>query len=114
MVTREIFQNGVKIGEETYSPPAPPSVISYEAFQARFTATELDASTDFVYEIGLVTGKPKRPKLLQAFNGAVARNQFDLLAPSMATWMDALVTATILTQARRDQILDPAVLTPPA
>jgi len=88
-------------------PVVKPTVVTYEAFQGRFTAAELDGATDFVYEISLVTGKPKRPKLLQAFNGSVARDKFDLLAPSMALWMDALVTATILTQERRDIILTP-------
>jgi hypothetical protein len=92
--------------------PAPPSIVSYELFQNRFTADELDALGEFVYETDTDTGKLKRVRLMQAYNRAVASNLIDLIAEKTATFMASLVEGEVLTQARSDQILDPSQSSP--
>ena len=86
---------------------APPSIISYEAFQNRFTPAEFNAATDFVYESDLVTGKPKRRALIQGLSRAMAKNSVDLLDARTVAFMDALATGGIITAARKTEILTP-------
>ena len=88
-------------------PSPPPRVVDYEAFQDRFAAAELVAVTEFVDEITVVTGKPKRPALKQAVARIWARGTVDLLSARMGTFMDALVTGDAITAARKTEILTP-------
>ena len=86
--------------------------LAYEKFQNRFTADELDALGEFIYETDTDTGRLKRVRLMQAYNRAVASNSIDLLAEKTATFMATLVEGKVLTQARSDQILDPSQSSP--
>ena len=90
----------------TYVAPKP-STISYEAFQDRFSATEFNAATDFVYESDLVTGKPKRRALIQGLSRAMAKNQVDLLDARTIAFVDALVAGAVITAQRKTEILTP-------
>jgi len=101
-------------GDTTFNPPSPPkpsppkpTVITYEAFQDRFTAAEFNAATDFVFESDLVTGKPKRRALIQGLSRAMAKNAVDLNDARTVAFMDALVAGGIITAARKDAILTP-------
>lgn len=91
----------------TISTRPKPTVISYEAFQDRFTAAEFNAATDYVYESDLTTGKPKRRALIQGLGRAMAKGNIDLSDARTAAFLDALVAGGVLTQARRDAILVP-------
>ena len=97
---------------------APPTVISYEAFQDRFTAAEFDAATEFVDQIDLTTGKPKRPRLKQAMGRAWSSGEINLLDPRTVAFMAALVAGNVFggtatpeglaaAEARAAAILDP-------
>lgn len=91
-----------------WSPNGPtPTVIPYEAFQSRFTAAEFNAATDYVEEINLTTGKPKRPALKQATARVWALGTVNLLHPATAQFMDALVVGGVLTAERKTVILTP-------
>ena len=81
--------------------------IPYEEFQDRFTTAEFDAATDFVYESDLETGKPKRRALIQGLSRYVARNSVDLLGAETLGFLDALIESGIITEIRKDIILDP-------
>jgi hypothetical protein len=104
-----------KVGDEwhqttTYGaalPPGPKPIVTYDEFEAKFTAGEWSASTDFVYESDLVTGKPKRRALLQGLARAQARNSVDLEDAKTAAFMGALVAGGAVTEARKDIILTP-------
>lgn len=89
------------------TPPVRPTVLAYEEFQARFTATEYDAATEFVFGSDVATGKPVRPRLVQAFQRAVAKNAVDLKDAKTAAFLDALVAAGAITSARKTEILTP-------
>lgn len=88
-------------------PPPNPTIISYEAFQGRFTAAEMDAVTKFVDAVDLVTGESKRPRLKQALARSWAKNNVDLADARTVAFMDALVAGGAVTQARRNAILVP-------
>lgn len=93
--------------------PAPrSSVLSYAAFEARFTEAEQDAMADFVYAADPATGLPLRKGLLKAYNRSVASGLVNLDAPETGAFMDALVAGGVLgadtnpkTNARRAEIL---------
>ena len=89
------------------TPVVPPSVISFDDFEARFTAGEWDAATDHVYEADTATGLPKRRALLQNHSRAIARNSVDLHDDKTANFMAALVAGGVVTQARSDTISSP-------
>ena len=80
------------------APLAPPSVISYEAFEARFTDAEAEALLAYTDSI---------PSLRRAGNRATARNSVDLLSANTIAFMDALVAGSVITSARKDAILAP-------
>jgi len=85
----------------TLSAPLKQTVISYEAFQDRFTAVEFKALTAFVVQ---KAADGTKPEYLQAI---LMRKSVNLLGSATITFMDALVVAGVLTQARRDAILTP-------
>ena len=95
----------------TLSNPPAPTVLTYSAFKTKFIVSSSQAAwdnaTDWVFEADILTGKPKRRAAVQALMGAVANNQFDLEAPSLAAWLDALITATIVTAQQKTAILTP-------
>lgn len=91
----------------TRATPPKPTIISSVDFQARFTATELDASTEFVDSIDMTTGKPSRPRMKQAMQRAVSRNSVDLLSANTGAFLDALVSGTVITAQRKTEILTP-------
>ena len=88
-------------------PVVKPTVISYEDFQDRFTATEFNAATDFVYESDLTTGKPKRRAFIQGLGRAMAKGTVDLNDARTVAFMDALVTGGVVTSDRKTVILTP-------
>ena len=90
-------------------PPAPAAVtvISYEAFVARFTVTEFDNATDFVEEADTTTGKPKRRALKQGMARVYAKGAVNLLDAKTVAFMDALVAGGIITSQRKTEILTP-------
>jgi hypothetical protein len=87
--------------------PEKPTVISYEEFQDRFSASEFDDLTDFVYETNIATGKPKRKALIQGLSRAVASNSVDLPGVRTIAFMDALVDGDVITEIRKTEILTP-------
>lgn len=102
----------------TFSALPKPTVISYEAFQDRFLATELDALTKYIDAVDLVTGEPKRPRLKQILGRVWARNQVHLTGSDPAevaktsAFLDKLVapdppTPQIITPARKAVIMTP-------
>ena len=88
-------------------PPPKPTAISYEAFQDRFAALEMDAVTKFADAVDTATGDPKRPRLKQALARAWAKNTVNLADARTVAFMDALVAGGVVTAARRDAILTP-------
>lgn len=81
--------------------------VSFDDFEERFTTAEWDAATDFVYEVDLTTGKPKRRALVQGLARAQARNTVDLLDAKTDAFLGLLVSGGVLTEARRAVILTP-------
>jgi len=89
-------------------PPGPgPAVVDMDNFEARFTSQEWNAATDYVYEVDLVSGKPKRRALMQGLQRATARNSVDLEDARTIAFMDNLVSSGIITSQRKDKILAP-------
>jgi len=84
-----------------------PTVISYGAFQARFTALELDAITNYIFATVVATGLPVRPRVIQAYNRVVANDRVDLESPTTIGFMDGLVVAGIIDAARKAVLLTP-------
>ena len=89
--------------------PAPPkpTVISYEDFQNRFTQVEQDLTTEYVEEINLTNGKPKRPALKQAMMRVTAKGTVDLTEARTAQFCQALVADGVITSQRKTEILTP-------
>lgn len=83
--------------------------LTYEGFTDRLTDAEQDLMGEFVYETTPATGKPKRIKLIQALQRAVALNSIELTDPKTIAFMDILVAGGVVTQARADAILDPTL-----
>tara|TARA_R100001530_G_C4282727_1_gene146001 strand:- start:232 stop:750 length:519 start_codon:yes stop_codon:yes gene_type:complete len=81
-------------------------VFSYDAFEARFTADEMDAIGEHVYSMD-AEGKPKHVRLLQALQRVIARDKVDLLSSKTVDFMDALVAAELITADRKTAILNP-------
>ena len=107
-MNRETYDsNGNLISTEILPDPPPPTVITYEAFQGRFTAAEFNTVTDFVYESDLVTGKPKRRALIQGISRALAKGTVDLLDARTVVFLDALAAGGIVDAARKAEILTP-------
>ena len=97
-------------GDGTYSnpPPSPLSPeISFDDFEARFTTSEWDDATDYVYEVSTTTGKPKRRALVQGLQRASARNSIDLLDPKTDAFLSLLAAGNVITEARKTDILTP-------
>lgn len=106
MTQLQRYENGVLIEETTL--PSPTSIdISFEDFEARFTSTEWNAVTDFVYETDTTTGKPKRRALVQGLARVQARNAIDLLDSKADAFLGMLVSGGVITEARKDAILTP-------
>lgn len=82
-------------------------IISFDAFEARFTMQEWDDATDYVYEVDIVTGKPKRKVLVQGLARAQARNSVDLLDPKTDGFLSLLVAGGVIAAARKIVILKP-------
>lgn len=97
-----------------YDPPATvyPTVVSFDDFEARFTAAEWNAATDYVYATNTGTGLPLRRALLQGLARAQARGKVDLEAAATDAFLAALVSGGVLTAQRKAEILDPSILTP--
>jgi len=85
----------------------PPTNISFDNFEGRFTATEWDDATDYVYEVNTTTGKPKRRVLVQGLACAQARNSVDLTHGKTAAFLQLLVNGNVITAVRKTQILTP-------
>ena len=64
-------------------------VITYDEFEARFTADELDAIGKFAYAVD-GDGVPKNVRVLQALQRAVASDKIDLLAAKTETFLNNL------------------------
>ena len=79
---------------------------SYDQFEARFTADEMDAIGEHVYSMD-ADGKPKHVRLLQALQRVIARDKIDLLSSKTVDFMDALVAAGLITADRKTTILNP-------
>ena len=96
-------------GTLTLDPPpvVKPTVIAYEAFQDRFTTVEFDAITDFVEEVDLTMGKPKRRALKQGMARVYAKGTVDLLAARTDAFLTALVNGGVLTAARKMEVMTP-------
>lgn len=78
---------------------SPPSIISVQAFWSRFTATEQGA---------IQAAANASPALAHAMTFALAAGQVNLLTgPMVTSWMPALVTAGLITAARKTAILTP-------
>ena len=101
----EIVEQGIVIAPYVAQPPE--SVVSFDNFEARFTAQEWDGTTDFVYEVDITTGKPKRKALVQGLARAQARNHVDLLDARTDVFMDTLVSGGVITAPRKTAILTP-------
>ena len=63
--------------------------------------------TEFIFEVDISIGKPKRPRLIQAFNRIMALNEVDLLGAKTEVFMDALVATGAITVQRKTEILKP-------
>jgi|GEM_PF-2898908 len=100
------------LDEAAHAAKAPRFVVSFDAFESRFTTEEWDATTDFVYAVSVDTGVPLRRALLQKHSRAIARNSVDLHDDKTANFMAALVDGEVISQARSDQILDPSQSSP--
>jgi len=81
--------------------------VSLEDFEGRFSSVEWDNATDFIYEVNLSTGKPKRGVLVQALARAQARNRVDLLSIKIDAFLQVLVSGDIITEQRKTEILTP-------
>lgn len=79
--------------------------ISFDNFESRFTSTEWDTATDFIYEIDTTTGLPKRRILVQGLARAQARNRINLLDVKTDTFLSLLVSGGIITASRKTEIL---------
>jgi len=94
-----------------FDPPVvlPPTEIkvSFSDFEARFTPTEWDDATDYVYEVDITTGKPKHKALVQGLARAQARNYVDLLDAKTDGFLSLLVAGGVITVARKTEILTP-------
>jgi hypothetical protein len=89
-------------------PPIPsPTVLTFDAFEGRFTGAEWDDATDFVYEVNTTTGKPKRRALVQGLARAQARNRVDLEDNKTDVFLGVLVSGGVLTAERKIEILTP-------
>lgn len=84
-----------------------PVIIPYATFVSRFTATEFDACTDFIEEIDLVTGKPKRRALKQGMARVYALGSVNLLDPRTDQFLSALVAGGIISSQRKTGIITP-------
>ena len=104
-VTEQYIWNGTQFVAPV--PAAPPTIISYEAFQNRFTQAEQDATTEFVDEIKLADGKPKRPALKQALMRVTAKGTIDLTEARTNVFLQALVVGGVITTQRKTEILTP-------
>lgn len=80
------------------APPAPPSVISVNAFFARWTPAE---------KVAVIAGMASRPAVMQGIVRAALSDGVDLLAPLTSTFMDTLVTAGFITAQRKIVVLTP-------
>lgn len=89
--------------------PKPPTTISSASFFARFTAAET-AAVWAAAAPGTAHGAQIGPGLMQG----MALGTIDLTSPQLAGWLGLLVQAGAISLARQSQILDPAVLAPPA
>lgn len=92
---------------DSYVPESNDPIITFEAFESRFTVQEWDDVTDFVYEADTITGKPKRRALIQGLSRAMAKNKVDLLHAKTIVFMDILVSGGVITEAKKDIILTP-------
>jgi len=90
-----------------YNTPPPNPIISFDVFEARFTAQEWDDATDYVYAVDTATGKPKRKALVQGLARAQARNSVDLLDPKTDAFLTLLVAGNVITTAKKTKILEP-------
>ena len=82
-------------------------MISFDDFEGRFTNTEWDDATDFVYEVNTTSGKPKRRALVQGLARVQARNSIDLLDPKTDTFLSILVSGGVIDEQRKIAILTP-------
>ena len=81
--------------------------ITFDDFESRFTSAEWDDATDYVYEVNITSGKPKRRTLVQGLARAQARNNVDLLDSKTDAFLSLLVTGNVITEARKTDILTP-------
>ena len=82
-------------------------MVTFDAFEARFTSQEWDDATDFIYEVNTTTGKPKRKALVQGLGKAQARNNVDLLDAKTDGFLTLLESGGVITAARKIIILTP-------
>ena len=103
---KDTWVNGAVI---KYVPPVvpPPTKITFDDFEVRFTTAEWDDMTDFVYQTDTATGVPKRRALIQGLARVQSRNKVNLRDVKTAAFLDILVSGGVITQARRDIVLTP-------
>jgi len=81
-----------------------PSVISYDAFLARFNDDEQLAVTKIIYTNNPTTGEPLYPNLQKKIAG---RESVDLENPKTIAAMGLFVSKGAITEARKTTILTP-------
>ena len=72
------------------------NVITYSEFESRFTDVEADAVVDYVDNIAAMK---------RSVNRAIARNSVNLSSANTLAFMEALVTASVITEIRKNEIL---------
>jgi len=98
---------GLPIPTPEPAPPITEFLVSFDAFEDRFTAQEWDDVTGYVYAVDTATGKPKRKALVQGLARAQARNSVDLLDPKTDAFLTLLVAGNVITTAKKTKILEP-------
>ena len=97
--------NGGVIGAFVADDPDP--IISFSNFEDRFTASEWNDTTDFVYEVNPDTGAVKQRVLIQELARMTAKGNVDLTASATDDFLTKLVNGGVITSDRRDAILVP-------
>lgn len=102
-----VYDGTSVIVTRTRSVAPKPTVISWEAFQDRFTQVELDNTTNYTEAVNTTTGLPLRPLLKQALARAYAKGTIDLTGIRTINFLSILVSAGIISGQRKAEILIP-------
>jgi len=103
-----IVDPGAKTVTLSVLPIVNPSVIPFDNFESRFTTVEWGATLEFIYEVDLTTGKPKRKEMIRGLGKEIGSDRVDLLKKgpkSTDAFMTTLVNNGIISSARKTEIL---------